>query len=726
MILCGAAFVGAACTDSTEYDNTNVRPIDGLIYPTNGSTVELYLYSEAKTNFEWKKSSGTQMYSVVFYASDKRTELATYLADNNGMNNSLQVPHANLSAIAERAGIAAGKSGDVYWNVTNNAGAHSAIGSTPSKLTLARYKSALEKPYRLYITGEGSEGGADFTQALPMKNNGNSFMIYTKIKGNVSFVNRNEEGNKMTIGFNEEREFTYGDDAFGTMPEGVYRVTVNFQQSEVKFEKINSLKMVLGGGNDRVVDEFAYTGKGVWTSSAKVTIRHNGQDDRYRFLASVDAGQEIWGSKEGRDANEPETILATDDYYTLYLHGQDVVDDSYGRIFKFYTSRLNDEQAVVSVHMTPERLYHEFTLDFPLTEVPVVSTFTTPAADQKLMLSSTPGAESEFKWEVPAGNAPQLKLTSYKVFFSTDAAGKEVIGMVSADWNSSVNIKHTDLEGFAAAAGIAPATSGEVYWTVQTSVEGNTAMATTTRKVILRRFVSMPTVAYITGAGSEYAANYGKMHIITDEGKDKGKFEIYVSMTQNGKFDLTTDDDPSADAYTKFEFKSLVTGGAIVENGNADNSFTPATGIYRLVVDFNADTIGIQKVENMRFVSAVVSGEPVALDYRGNGVWGKDNFIPKFRGGWDDDRFFFFADYDAEKTKLGWHQTSDGELDYEPQPGDSRYWIYFTHEMSDWDYHLHCLKSYRANTTKKVNMDLHMNGNATCSHPFLYVNYLEK
>gem|GEM_PF-217364 len=727
MILCVTAFVGVACTDSTEYDNIDPRPVGDLLYPTNGSTVELFKYSAAKTNFEWKASQGTQMYSVVFYASDKTTQIGEYLADNNGENNSFQMSHIELSIMAERAGIAAGKSGDIYWNVVNSAGMKDAVSNTPSKLTVVRYKAALEKPYRLFITGEGSEGGADFTQALPLKNDGDTFQIYTKIDGEVSFVNRNEDGNKMTIGFNEEGEFTYGDDATGTMPTGVYRITVDFLNSVVKFEEVTSVKMMRA--NNNLLVDLDYAGLGRWKSQSQVEIKWADGDDRYRFVAEIAGNKEVWGSsRTDRDASEPNSILGSDAYYNLIIDaGSGTVGDSYNRCFKLWGSRMNGDPATVYVHMENDRKWHEFQLDYSLEEVPTVQSLTAPAESEKLMLAPTAGSVTQFSWVKPA-DVPQLKLTKYSVVFAKDAAMQDVVGRVSADYNTSVDIKHTDLDNIADLAGIASATSGEIYWAVETSVETYTAMSTASRNVIIRRFVALPTVAYITGAGSEFGAEYGRMRVITDAGKDQGKLEIYARMVNGAKYDLTTDTDPTSDAYAEYTIKTLATGGAIEQSSDADNTFTLASGVYRVVVDFNVDTIGIQKVENMVFSSFVVRpGSDVTLDYLGNGTWGKDNFVPIFRGGWDDDRFGFYGNYDGVKTKLGSNERSQGEIDNEPQPGDPKYFIYFTGEMSDWDFYLHCIKSYRANTAKKADLRLYMNGSeGVTDHAYTYINYLDK
>ncbi|MEG0789072.1 MAG: SusE domain-containing protein [Alistipes sp.] len=727
MILSLAAFVSTACTDSTEYDSIDPRPTSDLLYPTSGSTVELFKYSEAKTNFEWKKAEGTQMYSVVFYDAGKQ-ELATFLADNNGERNSLQLPHAQLSVLAERAGVAAGKSGDLYWNVITSAGSHSMIAAKASKLTVTRYKSAMEKPYQLFLTGEGTEGGADFTKALPMKKIGDKFEIYTMLNGKYQFVNRNEEGNKMAIGRNEEGEMTYGADAFGEAAKGVYRVTIDFLSSEISLEKVTSLKMLLANGN--LIQEFAYVGNGAWKLPQQITIEWANGDDRYRFVAEVDGKKELWSStRTNRDAESPRSILAADGYYNLNVDtNTEHINDSYQCAFKFYDRIANahSDKADVYVYMQPARFYHEFKLTYSLTDVPAVSTLTTPAAGIKLMLSTTKDASAEFKWVAP-GACPQLKLTSYKVIFTKDAAGQQVIGEAAANWDTHVNIRHTDLDAIAAEAGIASATSGTVYWTVRTTVEGTAKLASCpARKLIIRRFIALPTEAYVTGAGTEFAAEYGKMHVITDEGEHKGKFEVYVKLTKDGKYDLTTSKDPNGDSYAKYAVTSLKTGGKIEENAAADNKVTKESGVYRLIVDFNVDTIGIYKVDNMRFVSLVVRDQPIALDYIGNGVWGKTNVIPVFRGGWDDDRMNFFAEYDGVKLKLGSNEKNAGEIATEPKPGDPKYWIYFTGEMSDWDYYLHCLKSYRANTDKKANIQIHMNGNQTCTHPFTYIEYLTK
>ena len=412
-VLLALAFVWTGCTQYTEYESGTAGRVETLLYPSEGFEVDLINNDNAKLAFEWEASkTGSPLYEVIIYGSDGTTEVGRFESDDSGTRNMLTLKHKTLIELADLAGIVPDASGDLYWTAGAVSGGNLQSGlPEPHKFTVTRDASVVGFPTELYITGEGSEGGADITKAVSLYKTGDGvYEIYTRINGAVSFVNRNAEGAKRTFYITKDNRLTTDAELAVAVADGVYRTKVDFSTSTVTLVPISDVALYRAGNNDTPLTALTYAGEGVWKAE-NYTIPSDG-DDRYRFKATAGGNTEIWGSANtDRDAQDPGTIDPANTYFNIGIHtDQDGLNDSYRSIFKFH-SPLKGMACTVVVSMSPERTYHYFDLGFELV-APAVETLVSPAADASVELVSIEGAKETFTWEKPA-DCPQLPLTSY-------------------------------------------------------------------------------------------------------------------------------------------------------------------------------------------------------------------------------------------------------------------------------------------------------------------------
>ena len=510
-VLLALAFVWTGCTQYTEYESGTAGRVETLLYPSEGFEVDLINNDNAKLAFEWEASkTGSPLYEVIIYGSDGTTEVGRFESDDSGTRNMLTLKHKTLIELADLAGIVPDASGDLYWTAGAVSGGNLQSGlPEPHKFTVTRDASVVGFPTELYITGEGSEGGADITKAVSLYKTGDGvYEIYTRINGAVTFVNRNAEGAKRTFYITKDNRLTTDAELAVAVADGVYRTKVDFSTSTVTLVPISDVALYRANGDHLV--ELSYTESGVWKAE-NYTIPSDG-DDRYRFKAMAGESEEIWGSSRSgendRDASDPGTIDPGNTYFNIYLYPGNEYTDTYRCNYKFH-SPLKGMTCTVVVSMSPERTYHYFDLGFELV-APAVETLVSPAADASVELVSIEGAKETFTWEKPA-DCPQLPLTSYTLKIYKDAEGSAELGSFDAGYNTSVDVTHMQLESFATEAGIAAGAEGTLYWGVQSKLISYTAMSPV-QALKVTRMKGVPDQLYITGEATEFGSGFGQFN----------------------------------------------------------------------------------------------------------------------------------------------------------------------------------------------------------------------
>ena len=705
-VLLALAFVWTGCTQYTEYESGTAGRVETLLYPSEGFEVDLINNDNAKLAFEWEASkTGSPLYEVIIYGSDGTTEVGRFESDDSGTRNMLTLKHKTLIELADLAGIVPDASGDLYWTAGAVSGGNLQSGlPEPHKFTVTRDASVVGFPTELYITGEGSEGGADITKAVSLYKTGDGvYEIYTRINGAVSFVNRNAEGAKRTFYIAKDNRLTTDAELAVAVADGVYRTKVDFSTSTVTLVPISDVALYRANG-DRLV-ELSYTESGVWKAE-DYTIPSDG-DDRYRFKATAGGNTEIWGSANtGRDAQDPGTIDPANTYFNIGIHtDQDGLNDSYRSIFKFH-SPLKGMTCTVVVSMSPERTYHYFDLGFELV-APAVETLVSPAADASVELVSIEGAKETFTWEKPA-DCPQLLLTSYTLKIYKDAEGSAELGSFDAGYNTSVAVTHMQLESFATEAGIAAGAEGTLYWGVQSKLISYTAMSPV-QALKVTRIKGIPDQLYITGEATEFDSGFGQFKKL-----DVGQFEIYTKLS-SGSYAFTDG--------TEGDIRKYVINGDSVEESASEGNWN-GESIYRITVNIREKTAKVEKIGRVYMQVAAYKENTHDLAYAGNGIWEAKEIIPDFtrEADWNGDtRFFVKMDIDGKEWKLANQKDFGGSDPTSAAPERSpEYSVKFWDDTSDWDYHYKVIQSYRGQNTKRLNIKL----NCSPQEEFYYV-YLE-
>ena len=710
-VLLALAFVWTGCTQYTEYESGTAGRVETLLYPSEGFEVDLINNDNAKLAFEWEASkTGSPLYEVIIYGSDGTTEVGRFESDDSGTRNMLTLKHKTLIELADLAGIVPDASGDLYWTAGAVSGGNLQSGlPEPHKFTVTRDAAVVGFPTELYITGEGSEGGADITKAVSLYKTGDGvYEIYTRINGAVSFVNRNAEGAKRTFYITKDNRLTTDAELAATVADGVYRTKVDFSTSTVTLVPISDVALYRAGNNDTPLTALTYAGEGVWKAE-NYTIPPDG-DDRYRFKATAGGNTEIWGSANtDRDAQDPGTIDPANTYFNIGIHtDQDGLNDSYRSIFKFH-SPLKGMACTVVVSMSPERTYHYFDLGFELV-APAVETLVSPAADASVELVSIEGAKETFTWEKPA-DCPQLPLTSYTLKIYKDAEGSAELGSFDAGYNASVDVTHMQLESFATEAGIAAGAEGTLYWGVQSKLISYTAMSPV-QALKVTRMKGVPDQLYITGEATEFGSGFGQFKKL-----DVGQFEIYTKLS-SGSYAFTDG--------TEGDIRKYVIDGDSVKESETDGNWSEGESIYRITLNLMEQemTAKVEKIGRVYMQVAAYKENTHDLAYAGNGIWEAKEIIPDFtrEASWNGDtRFFVKMDIDGKEWKLANQKDFGGSDPTSAAPERSpEYSVKFWDDTSDWDYHYKVIQSYRGQNTKRLNIKL----NCSPQEEFYYV-YLE-
>lgn len=713
-----AALVLAGCVQEVEFDTSAGADVQTLLYPTDGYELELINADFAKLTLAWEEAergSSLPSYNVIFYASDKTTEIGKFQANGSGLKNMLTLPHPDIIEMAETAGIEANNTGDIYWTVAAVVGTNTQKNLPDArKLTVTRDGSSVNPPKKLYITGAGSEAGEDISNAIALTSvDDGEFEIFTRLTGGTfSLVNRAAEGGKRTFYIAEDGAITSVAENAASFEEGIYRLNVDFSESKVSAEKIGDVKFIRAGGEE--FGTMSYAGDGTWELTG-FTIPTDG-DDRYRFTAVMDDTEYVWGSngkgsseEDQRDNVDPQTVDPSNSYFDIYIQSTRV-DDSYGWPWKFHSPTKGTE-ATVRISMNGGRYYHSFDFGFDPSDVPVVNTLLSPDDNATVKLKTTADSKETFSWESPEESAA-LKLTTYTLVFFKDAEGKDVIKSFDTQSETSLDITHMELEEIATAAGIESEGTGTVWWGVKTTLIGVSEISSKINALEIRRMAGVPATLYITGAGTEYGSEFGKL-----KSTGTGKFEIFTRLT-SGEYSFTDG--------TGTDTRIFVIDGDNLTESDVPGTWNGEESVYRIGIDVLTSKVTLEKIGRVYMQIAAWKDKQYTLDYSGKGIWEAKNFTPDFtrEPSWGGDtRFFVKMTIDDKEWKIANQKDFGGDDPENAAPErSSEYTAKFWDDDSDWDYHYKVIRAYRGQNAK--NMDIKLNCSPDEEFYYVHCNYL--
>lgn len=720
----------AGCTKVQEFDNSGSAAVTTLLYPVDGYEADLINESFAKMTFEWANAegTGTPEYTVVFYEDAEQTsEIASYPSDNNGMETMLTLTQSKIVEMADMIGIEPLQSGDLYWSVYATVGTNVQTDLPAAyRLTVTRDETPVNAPSKIYLTGAGTEAGADVTKAIQVYSSSEGvFEMYTRLNGEYFFVNRAAEGSKRTFYATADGHLTTVAENAANAEEGVYRMKVNFNENTVSLDKIEHVYMQQAGvalDGDHL-GELAYAGNGIWKTSSKVTILSSG-DERYRFAAVVNdtdgsgIPNEIWGStrNDDQDGGEAPSLDPTNTYYNMAVWTEEKsLNETYYHIFK-PVSATKGMQCDVVISMNGERKYHYFDFGFDVSDTPVVSTLTAPADDASVELQTISSAKETFSWDKPEGETEKIALTTYSLVFFSDATGTERIASYSAGSNNTIDITHMQLEEVATSAGIAAGATGDLWWGVETTLIGGTAMSSAINHLTVTRMKGVPELLYFTGEGTEFKSGYGQMKTTAT-----GQFEIYTELTNGQSYSITDEQDGSGRVFS-------IENDGFAETGAAA-SWSRETGIYRIRIDYMDMTATVEKIENL-YMKTAPQQTHYEMKYSGNGKWETGRIIPNFTASWEwgDDRFNLYVTIDGTDYKIGGptekFNNSDGDCMENYPEGSELYSVNFYDDVAADSYHYKVYQPYRNQNTKSLNITLNCSPDVSDFY-YVFVEYYD-
>ena len=237
-----------------------------------------------------------------------------------------------------------------------------------------------------------------------MRKEGDSFVIYNRFEaGKISFVDDNgtkyfaDADGKLFIG-NPKTSVEASDP--------ITRVTVNFAEKTVKFDKIGDKVWVENAWDHIVMAELSYQSLGRWAGEGEIKFAANG-DERYSLRTTVNGVNMRWGSNKGNDGTAPD---GTEEFW--YLYESEWEGQQWNNLYKFNKEDMDKTAVFVVEGNDPVHMRHSITVK---SSDPVPPSM----APESLTLHGT-GAESdgqEFRLESAGVFVAYARLSEGTLFF---------------------------------------------------------------------------------------------------------------------------------------------------------------------------------------------------------------------------------------------------------------------------------------------------------------------
>ncbi len=322
----------AACEDEGGDTDTRLTAVKALVEPLDGKEVVLETSAGASAYFEWEycnvEESGTAVYQIAFDKADGDFSNPVYLtaSDNNGLDNNVTITHKQLNKIAGMMGINSSETGTFKWTVFSSKGLKTMKGEEERRITVTRLAGFADLPVDVYITGEGSEGGDELSNAQKMKAiAGGEFEVYTRLTaGNSFYFTDGTSGTPRTFYTDGGLVKENGTSTVATT--GVYRITLDFNTGACTYTLVTRIGFYFCP-EGQILFDLPYIGNGVFRAESQtVTFKQEswGRDERYKFRmfvkenAGADTETELeWGTLNQTDSRP--TATSADSYYYLKL-----------------------------------------------------------------------------------------------------------------------------------------------------------------------------------------------------------------------------------------------------------------------------------------------------------------------------------------------------------------------------------------------------------------------
>lgn len=353
----------AGCKKDNKFREVNVTEVDTYYAPDDNRNVVLQNSSTASLYFEWEKSvaedNSLVYYDVLFdkVGGDFSKPIYSVPADNNGISTSASITHKVLNKIGALAGYKPAEEGVLQWTILASRGVRKTQSKLSRKINVT-FLSSVEAPAALYLTGEGTEGGADLSKALAVKAlpGGNDFEIYTRLTAGKSYTFVDSKAKVLRSFSVDAGGATFKENANGAtvQKDGIYRISLDFSAGAVTIAEINKLDFFMCTPQKR--ETLTYQGAGVWKSNSFVPDFINGGfgDDRYFFWMTIGGVEQKVGSAL-KDNQPPST--KTGQYFNLNFYPAD--KDQWNYSFKFPNRNIKSASVTVSFNAEIASYTHE-------------------------------------------------------------------------------------------------------------------------------------------------------------------------------------------------------------------------------------------------------------------------------------------------------------------------------------------------------------------------------
>ncbi|MBK5194857.1 MAG: SusE domain-containing protein [Proteiniphilum sp.] len=296
-----AAFM--ACSSDGEVRDLGVTPVKTLYEPVEGRTLVLQSSASAMLYFEWEparaEDSGGILYEIAFdkAGGDFSNPVIMIAADNNGGSNHATITHKQLNQIAALAGIESAAQGTLKWTVYSSKGINPVKAEQERSITLTRLAGFANIPEELFITGSGTEAGADITKAIKMKRiSEGEFEVYTKLTEGQDFQFVNSITGEPTVYSLSGEKIVEGGSSTVTKT-GIYKYYMDFSIGSFTTKEVTKVNLYLNWSQRKI--ELPYKGFGVWELTNHTITGLTGNensDDRYKFRMESSGGETEWRS----------------------------------------------------------------------------------------------------------------------------------------------------------------------------------------------------------------------------------------------------------------------------------------------------------------------------------------------------------------------------------------------------------------------------------------------
>lgn len=295
-----ATIVLQSCKKDKHELSTSVNAVTNLTAPDNNTSFTLKA-GGGNVMFQWAATSTPDpvLYEVIFdkTSGDFSHPVYKILSDGRGVQNQATISQDTLNQVAAAAGIAPLATGSLKWTVMVSLAANQKLSSGQRTITLTR---PIVLPTTMYLSGSATEGGADISKAIPMKQTSiGVFEIYTSLQpGTYQLSDKNDgTGNKFYI--DDQGALQVGNSATTvTAAKQAYRITVNLNLLTTNIVGITSIGLFMSA-YDTEIGSLNYIGNSVW-ENPKIPVTFYqfswGRDQRYKFILHTSAGDEWWGS----------------------------------------------------------------------------------------------------------------------------------------------------------------------------------------------------------------------------------------------------------------------------------------------------------------------------------------------------------------------------------------------------------------------------------------------